>query len=453
MVAHAQLLACALLATLLAGPTAGSASRPRHIFFMRGPTSPSLPNMTWRMLQQDPETSFTEQHLREMIRLLGADNFTSGAVKVGVTFQWELLDCFLSPHDCTPEQVAEGVTNFLSSAATTRIPVEITLDPAQFYYATGLWNWFDPLQPNYDPKNVQNVEWTGWDASSATKIAWRDWGKQFRMPTPQPNWASPALLNATSSALHKVIGAIREWWEKSPVEDRKLLVGIKLGEEVDVGANYFYYANGNSLLNESSAMDPTHGPDWSKGLFGGLPAMGYNMLQTRGVRSEGAPPTRDEITDGIRAYFSHIIKACTDAWPELHTNDLLVAHAGHVEDPLLARWDAPMVAPAVPGYTFYFGPGKFPGPGRPSPVGQPGLRKALKTYYGKDEPRYVVAESACFGCSTADEWVAYFTAIFSSSSNPYGRVDYMRYYNIAPFVQAPGAIEGLRRFVATYRYD
>ena len=225
------------------------------------------------------------------------------------------------------------------------------------------------------------------------------------------------------------------------MEDRKLLVGIKLGEEVDVGANYFYYANGNALLNESSAMDPTHGPDWSKGLFGGLPAMGYNMLQTRGVRSEGAPPTRDEITDGIRAYFSHIIKACTDAWPELHTNDLLVAHAGHVEDPLLARWDAPMVAPAVPGYTFYFGPGKFPGPGRPSPVGQPGLRKALKTYYGEDEPRYVVAESACFGCSTADEWVAYFTAIFSNSSNPYGRVDYMRYYNIAPFVQAPGAVE------------
>ena len=211
MAAQAQLLTCALLAALLAGPTA---SRPRHIFFMKGPTSPQLPNMTWRMLQQDPETSFTEQHLREMIRLLGADNFTSEAVKV-VTFQWELLDCFLSPHDCTPEQVAEGVTNFLSSAATTRIPVEITLDPAQFYYASGLWNWFDPHQPNYDPKNVQNVEWTGWDASSAMKIAWRNWGKQFRMPTPQPNWASPALLNATSSALHKVIGAIRKWWEKA----------------------------------------------------------------------------------------------------------------------------------------------------------------------------------------------------------------------------------------------
>ena len=104
MAAQAQLLTCALLAALLAGPTA---SRPRHIFFMKGPTSPQLPNMTWRMLQQDPETSFTEQHLREMIRLLGADNFTSEAVKVGVTFQWELLDCFLSPHDCTPEQVAE----------------------------------------------------------------------------------------------------------------------------------------------------------------------------------------------------------------------------------------------------------------------------------------------------------------------------------------------------------
>ena len=62
--------------------------------------------------------------------------------------------------------------------------------------------------------------------------------------------------------------------------------------------------------------------------------------------------------------------------------------------------------------------------------------KSAENILWEDEPRYVVAESACFGCSTADEWVAYFTAIFSNSSNPYGRVDHMRYYNIAPFVQA-----------------
>ena len=98
---------------------------------------------------------------------------------------------------------------------------------------------------------------------------------------------------------------------------------------------------------------------------------------------------------GVQNYFARIIDACLQAWPALADNGLLVAHAGHVEDPLLIEWSAPMVKPAMPGYSFYFGPGDF-APGKPSPVGQPGLRDALAAYHNvnqtkkKADMRYVV---------------------------------------------------------------
>ena len=411
------------------------------------------------MLQQEPETAFKAQHLRDMMSLVGQlpgklppQGPTASRVRVGVTFQWELLDCFLSPHSCTPEQVADGIASFLSAAVATNIPVEITLDPVQFYYASHLWNWFDPNQPGFNPRNVDNVEWTGWDASSAMKIAWRNWGSQFRMPTPQPNLASPALINATRAALTTAIGAIRTWFEACTSDaQRSLLVGVKLGEEVDVAANFYFYKGGNELVNASESNDPTHGPDWSKGLFGGLPAMGYNALQTLGIRTAGGVPTRREITAAVQHYFSRIIQACTQAWPALRHNGLLVAHAGHVGDPLLIEWSAPMVNPAMPGYSFYFGPDDF-APGKPSPVGQPGLRDALALYYNhskNEDMHYVVAESACFGCNTVEQWKGYFEAVFGTS-NTYGRVAYLRYYNIEPFAKSPGAVEGLRQFLAEF---
>ena len=170
------------------------------------------------------------------------------------------------------------------------------------------------------------------------------------------------------------------------------------------------------------------------------------MLKTLGLRTSGGPPSRQEITLGIKHYFERIIDACTQAWPLLRTNGLLVAHAGHVGDPKLIEWSAAMVKPAIPGYSFYFGPGTF-SPGQPNPVGQPGLLAALQSY-DPEERRYVVAESACFGCTTVAEWVGYFEAVFSS--NPYGTVEYLRYYNIEPFAKSPGAVEGLRQFLSRF---
>ena len=413
---------------------------PRHIFFMKAPTSSPLPNCTWSMVQQDP-LSFSQRNMQDMLNALNiTDDYPQNPMmKVGLTFQWELLDCFLSPHTCTTAQVQTGILNFLNAAVAIQTPVEITLDPIQFYYASNLWNWYDPKQPGYDPANIANVEWTGWSVKNATMISWRNWGSQFRLPTPQPNIASEQFISQTQTILFAVMTTIKTWYKKQTVENQQLLVGIKLGEEVDIGANFYFYPHGNEIYeHHNKSTDPEYGHDWSQGIAGGLQAQGYNMLQTLNIRAGGGPPTRHEITMGVRHYFTKIIKACTNAWPELQHNHLLVTHGGLVGDPLLIEWNSPMVEPAIPGYSSYDGPGK--------PMGQPGLKHALDSYAYSNNT-FVIAEAACFECKTKEQWINYFTTVFN---NPYGKVKYMRYYNIDPFLSAPGSLEGLREFVEGY---
>ena len=303
--------ACATI--VLAGVATQGPANSHYIFFMKAPTSPPLQNFTW--LQQHPE-GFNGAAFRTMMAALDPPT-NNTQMRVGLTFQWELLDCFLAPHACSPSQVAAGITNFLRAAVETGVPVQITLDPIQFYYQSYLWNWWNKTLPGYDPENIANVEWTSWSPDNATLVAWRNWGSQFRMPTPQPNLASPALLNQTAASLKSAVGAIRDWYNSvnqsasSPsssssssaavgatVDARALLVGIKIGEEVDVGANYYYYPNGNDIFLRNPAnasADPTVGLNWTKGLSGGLPALGFNMVRTLGLRSSGGPPTRAEV--------------------------------------------------------------------------------------------------------------------------------------------------------------
>lgn len=423
--------ACLLFA--LVGQSSAAATR--HIFFIKSPTSENEPPINFTWAQQQPE-SFSAGSFRDAMNSLYKGNSTenlASAIRVGLTYQWEMLDCFLSPHTCTTSQTVEGVTNFLDAAKQTRTPVQITLDTVQFWYASNLWNWFDASQPGYDPANVANVEWTGWTAVNATAIAWRNWGSQFRMPTPQPNLASPQLLAQLSTVLTAVVGAIREWYDAQTPETRQLLVDVKLGEEVDVGANFYFYPDGNRMRTADPSQDPKDGPQWGKGLSGGLAAQGYNLVRTMGLRSSGGPPTRREITRGVQHYFAVLVKACKAAWPALGAEGLptLSLHAGLVGDPLLIEWEAAMVGGAVPAYSAY--------PGVGATIGQPGLAAALDKYDPAGR-RFIVGESTCFGCGNQQQWLAYFHSIFQ---NPYGSAQYVRIYNIQPFLAAGGALDAL----------
>ena len=153
----------------------------------------------------------------------------------------------------------------------------------------------------------------------------------------------------------------------------------------------------------------------------------------------------------IELFWLHALSIILFTW--FHVSNPMLAIPSLYWWPLRIQWDAPMVIPATPGlgYSSYFGPSQFPsrsGKGNSNPVAQPGLKVALNEYNMGNE--FIVAEAACFGCHNVSEWVEYFHTIFS---NPYGKVKYMRYYNIEPFLSQSGSIEGLREFVASYVED
>lgn len=376
------------------------------------------------------------------------------------------------------------------------------MDPFQFYYASNLWNWFDPQQPGYDADNVANVEWTNWTSDSATMVAWRNWGSQFRMPTPQPNIASPQLLAKVRTAVVEVVVGLRTWYEKQTPANQALLVAVKIGEEIDVGANYYYYPDGNTIYRRSpqnASGDPTYGLNKTQNLAGGLPALGYNMVQTLGLRMSGGPPTRQEVTAGVQHYFRNALNAAVQTWPLLAAKQMLFAHAGYgwsccccqvcpvdgscswgflgvsrdpsyypyqnvclsyplpfsdfqlffsiesslcscrisdpVSDPLLIEWSSPMVSPAVPTYSFYVNPGDIPG--------EPGLALALQGYDPSGHA-FAAGEFFCFACRNQSQWYAAFQAMFN---NKYGKLRFASVYNLGPFLKSPGAVAALRQFV------
>jgi hypothetical protein len=70
------------------------------------------------------------------------------------------------------QEVKKDLQAFLDSAEKTNTPVVIKFDGEQWWdNRPDLWNWWDKDKPGYDPVNVKNVEWTGWESERAVKIA------------------------------------------------------------------------------------------------------------------------------------------------------------------------------------------------------------------------------------------------------------------------------------------
>jgi hypothetical protein len=245
--------------------------------------------LAWSPVNPD---SITQASFDNIINTVGTKG--SASRRLGISVQ---IPLFYTP--------TSGSTAFLqkllSMCEANDMPVAFALDPFEFWegiislklqprscnYRAGrpdLWNWFDPNSPGYNSSNVHNVEWTSWDrfnaislisplqnfevanflrticSSSATQIAWRDWGRQFRV-APQPNLASKSVTDAHSTALFSFSQIVAEWYNKLPEEKQYLLAAAKVGWEVDIGLNFYFYPNGNSYRTQPPANDPT---DFSK---------------------------------------------------------------------------------------------------------------------------------------------------------------------------------------------
>lgn len=173
------------------------------------------------------------------------------------------------------------------------VPIFIFLSVSPFVNARpDLWNWWDNTKPGYNPQNINNVEWYDWTSAAAVKIGWLNWGKQMRVP-PMLNLMSPVVQNAEQEAVTRLMTLVKEWYTALPVDKKYLFAGIRSTDEMAIGLNNWYYPNGNSYLNLPESADPTTGIDPTILPSRGVQTIGFNAVQTAGIKTSGTITIED----------------------------------------------------------------------------------------------------------------------------------------------------------------
>jgi len=253
--------------------------------------------------------------------------------------------------------LTDSVRNYLKASQESKVPVFVMFEGLDWWEARpDLWNWWDKSKPGYSPDNVNNVEWTGWDPSFAVKISWLNWGRQTRR-APAPNIASPRVLDATSEKLKLVIPIVAEWYAQLPSDQKYLLGGVKLGQEVGIGYNAYYYPHGNTFL-EKWPGDPSHDPEYDNrvdhklGWPCGIAPLGYNALKTSGIKTSG-PINVDDIGKVVQRYLARL---CKETYELGIPREKIYSHSGGNYPPFDQHipYGAAFNEWATPAWSFYF---------------------------------------------------------------------------------------------------
>lgn len=248
----------------------------------------------------------------------------------------------------TPEETVKKLKNFLSLAEQNNLPVVIELDGINWWQARpDLWNWWNKSKPGYNPDNKKNVEWTGWTPDSALKIGWRNWGRQLRID-PMPNLMSPAYLEACHTEVKRLIPVILDWWHELPVEKKNLLVSVQIGVECSIGANNWYYPNGNKLADKPEKYDPRYGLNHDILPGRGVQAIGYAAVSTLGLAKSGELK-EEHVTKAVYKYVFDLCKIASDLGVP---RDHLFTHAGGWKEGESVYF-AGLNPYSCPGWSFY----------------------------------------------------------------------------------------------------
>ena len=323
------------------------------------------------------------------------------------------------------EQCQAHLNKFLSLSQRYDIPIVIQLDGEQWWgHRPDLWNWWDPARPCYDPRNRENVEWSGWGAEYAIKIAWRNWGRQIRV-LPPPNFMSPRYRKACHDEMRILVPFILEWLRELPEEKKHLLIGIKLGWESAIGVNSFYYPNGNALLDCPREDDPKTGLKANQVPDRGVTAIGYAAVTTAGLARSGELQEA-HLAEIVRR---HLDDLCALAAKMGVPREKLFTHvAGWKDEELL--YDTALNEYSCPGWSFY----KYAS----DPARDKGVQRALR----KSDAPYWAAVEWLLRSRDSKAWS---NAIERTLSDPKCR--YLCIYNWRGIKDNRAAIEAIQRIL------
>ena len=295
-----------------------------------------------------------------------------------------IFSYFQEPH----EELRERLVRFLRLSEQYDVPVVVQPDGEQWWgNRPDLWNWWDEDKPGYNPENRNNVEWIGWGPDYAIKIAWRNWGQQIRV-LPPPNLMSPVYREACDTELRRVVPIILDWWQALSEAKKDLLIAIKMGWESSLGVNAFYYPDGNRLLEEPAANDPTYGLNTEQLPARGGVAVGYAAAKAIAL-AEGGRLQEEHQVEIVRRHLEDLCRIAAELGVP---RQRLFTHVGGWRDGELL-YDAALNPYACPGWSFYRH--------ARHPEADTGLKRGLSV---SDAPFWGAVEWFPQGAKSGDDW-------------------------------------------------
>ena len=85
------------------------------------------------------------------------------------------------------------------------------------------------------------------------------------------------------------------------------LARVKVGWESSIGVNNFYYPNGNDMLNQPTDKDPTLSLKATEVPARGLGQLGYAVVKTSRIRTEGQI-TKADLAELARRYMEDLAR-------------------------------------------------------------------------------------------------------------------------------------------------
>jgi hypothetical protein len=224
----------------------------------------------------------------------------------------------------------------LALAERLNVPILVQVDVDNWLPAS-LLNWYNPSAAGYNPAKRADVEWYGWDASTAVKLSWRNWGAPGRVGPP-PNYLSANYKAYEKQTYNEFLPVVVRWYHNLPANQKWIFVGWRCGWESSLNNNYRYFEDGNSYYGKTS------NPRWSLKYT----AVGYNAAQTGGIQTNGVITT-DTIAKIVGRHLDFLAQmACSAGIPR----NKIFAH-GTVYTNVQQNVDALVNSHANPGVSFY----------------------------------------------------------------------------------------------------
>lgn len=224
------------------------------------------------------------QWIKPMLDAIGKRG--NGAVQLGIS---DVIYA-LNTDDAA---IQSCLDKFFNASQQYDVPFMLHIDTERFWDSRpDLWNWFDPTAPGYNPANIDNVEWSGWNVG--TKESFINWGSPIKL-SPKPCYESPTVKRVIESKFSIISNKITEWRRKLATEGREyLFLGVNLGWETGIddyrnanwaAASYKYQLGYNALSKKgfSAANPPANINSELAGIVTNFNKFRAKLLYDRGI--------------------------------------------------------------------------------------------------------------------------------------------------------------------------